>query len=175
MGERTWGTRRGMGPVASTRIPGIMSGRSHDQQGMAATCKDSTHEVNEGGERWWDWRMGPYELRRGSNVPEAVPETAPAWVMPPSGKGALGTRRSRRPRPFRTPSRAQRSPWSSGRGGRPTRPSGGGCVPSLEPSAAWEDRPPGNACRAEVRTGLGKSDRPGSQGGLRSHEPWEPD
>jgi hypothetical protein len=61
MGERTWGTRRGMGPVASTRIPGIMSGRSHDQQGMAATCKDSTHEVNKGGERWWDWRMGPYE------------------------------------------------------------------------------------------------------------------
>ena len=51
-----------MGPVASTRIPGIMSGRSHDQQGMAATCEDSTHEVNEGGERRWDWRMSPYEL-----------------------------------------------------------------------------------------------------------------
>jgi hypothetical protein len=62
MGECTWETRRGMGPVASARIPGIMSGRSHDQQGMAATCEDSTHEVNEGGERRWDWRMSPYEL-----------------------------------------------------------------------------------------------------------------
>jgi hypothetical protein len=29
---------------------------------MAATCEDSTHEVNEGGERRWDWRMSPYEL-----------------------------------------------------------------------------------------------------------------
>ena len=54
-------------------------------------------------------------------------------------------------------------------------PTGGGCVPSLEPPAVWEDRHPGNVCRAEVRTGLGKPDRPGSQGGLRSHEPWEPD
>ena len=31
------------------------------------------------------------------------------------------------------------------------------------------------ACRAEVRTGLGKSDRPGSQGGLWERGPWEPD
>jgi hypothetical protein len=54
-----------------------MSGRSHDQQGMAATCKDSTHEVPKGGERWWDWRMGPYELRRGSNVPRGGPGDRP--------------------------------------------------------------------------------------------------
>src|SRR5262249_24183955 len=44
MGRCTRGTRRGMGPVASTQIAGIMSGRSHDQQGMAATCEDSRHE-----------------------------------------------------------------------------------------------------------------------------------
>jgi hypothetical protein len=77
MGECTWGTRRGMGPVASTRIPGIMSGRSYDQQGMAATCEDSTHKATESGERWWDWRMGPYELGRGSNVPRGGPRDRP--------------------------------------------------------------------------------------------------
>ena len=38
--------------------------------------------------------------------PEAVPETAPAWVTPKPGKGALDTRRSRRSRPFRTLSRS---------------------------------------------------------------------
>src|SRR5262249_28169777 len=104
-----------------------------------------------------------------------VPETALAWVTPPPGKGALDTRRSRRPRPFRTLSRAPRSTWGPGRGGRPTTLTGGGCVPSLEPSAAWADRLPENECRAEVRNGLGKPDRPGSKGGWRSHEPWEPD
>jgi hypothetical protein len=31
------------------------------------------------------------------------------------------------------------------------------------------------ACRAEVRTGLGKSDRPGSQGGLWERGSWESD
>ena len=77
MGECTWGTRRGMGPVASTRIPGIRSGRSYDQQGMAATCGDSMHKATESGERWWDWRMGPYELGRGSNVPRGGPRDRP--------------------------------------------------------------------------------------------------
>jgi hypothetical protein len=79
-----------MGPVASTRIPGIMSGRSHDQQGMAATCKDSTHEVNEGGERWWDWRMGPYERRRGSNVPRGGPGDRPGVGNAPAGQRGPG-------------------------------------------------------------------------------------
>ena len=79
-----------MGPVTSTRIPGIMSGRSHDQQGMAATCKDSTHEVNEGGERWWDWRMGPYELRRGSNVPRGGPGDRPDVGNAPVGQRGPG-------------------------------------------------------------------------------------
>ncbi len=67
-----------------------MSGRSHDQQGMAATCKDSTHEVNEGGERWWDWRMGPYELGRGSNVPRGGPGDRPGVGNTPAGQRGPG-------------------------------------------------------------------------------------
>src|SRR4051794_12048482 len=111
----------------------------------------------------------------GVTSPEAVPETAPARVTPVPGKGALGTRRLRRPGPFRTSSRAQRSNRGSERGGRPTMRTGGGCVPSLELPAAWEDLPSGDACRAEGRTGLGKTDRPGSEGGLRRQELREPD
>ena len=64
-----------------------MSGRSHHQQGMAATCGDSTHKSIESDERGWDWRMGPYELGRGSNVLRGGP------------RGRSGAGNARAPRP----------------------------------------------------------------------------
>jgi hypothetical protein len=57
-----------MGPVAYTRIAEIMSGRSHSQQGLAATCEDSPYKEDEVGERGWDWRMSPYERRWKGNA-----------------------------------------------------------------------------------------------------------
>jgi hypothetical protein len=47
MGMSTGGTRRGKGPSACIRIAEIMSGRSYDQQRLAATCKDFLHKEPE--------------------------------------------------------------------------------------------------------------------------------
>jgi len=47
MGICTWGTRRGMGPSAYTRIAEIMSGRAISQQGLVTTCEDPSYEENE--------------------------------------------------------------------------------------------------------------------------------
>ncbi len=44
MGNRTWKTRRGMGPSAYARIAEIMSGRAIAQQGLVTTCKDPATE-----------------------------------------------------------------------------------------------------------------------------------
>ena len=43
-GKSTRGSRRGMGPSTYTRRMEITSGRSHFQQGLAATCKDREEE-----------------------------------------------------------------------------------------------------------------------------------
>jgi hypothetical protein len=45
----------------------------------------------------------------------------------------------------------------------------GGCESALKPRAVRE----GDRRGAKVRTGLGKSHCPGSQGGLRKRGPWE--
>src|SRR5580692_12181508 len=61
--------RRGRGPGNQGKIRRITSRRFRWQQGLVATCVDSSHEaIAEGEERRRDRRMSPYELRRRSNV-----------------------------------------------------------------------------------------------------------
>ena len=48
----------------------------------------------------------------------------------------------------------------------------GVCEPVLKPRAHGKTHIWQMACRAETRTGLGKSDRPGSQGGLWKRGLW---
>ncbi len=49
----------------------------------------------------------------------------------------------------------------------------GVCEPALKPKTLWKDLCLKNfTVRAETKTGLGKSDRPGLQGGLRKRGLW---
>jgi hypothetical protein len=57
--------------------------------------------------------------------------------------------------------RTMECPWKQTQGGR------GGCGSALKPRVLWE----GDRREAKVRTGLGKTHRPGSQGGLRKRGP----
>jgi hypothetical protein len=92
---------------------------------------------------------------------QAALEAAPARVTPAPGKGALGTRRLRPRVRTRTLSRILRylrrgegvaqTPRRRGEGCASTAVSRRGGRPALT-----------NTVRAEARTGLGKSDRPGS-------------
>jgi hypothetical protein len=170
MGACTRGTRRGMGPVAFTRIAEIMSGRSRFQQGLAATCKDCPYKESEGGERDWDWRMSPYELRREGNAFRQ--DARHLAVCGYTGDGQRGSGRSavswRQPAARHRTGDLQVCPTR--RGGQQTTCDGGGCVPALKPLRPREDWPPENYLwsRGQNRT---RENRPSGIAG-RLMETW---
>ena len=96
---------------------------------------------------------------------EVARDATPGSVTPAAGKGALGTWRPQDGP--RTQSRggtrsSTRSRRYEGRACERTVGGRGVCESALEP----HDRREGSQGKAGVRTGLGKTDRPGSQGGL---------
>src|ERR1700738_5410819 len=81
--------RRGRGPGNQGKIRRITSRRSRWQQGLVATCVDSSHEaIAEGEERRRDRRMSPDELRRRGNVPPGGVHASP--VLGNTGSGQRG-------------------------------------------------------------------------------------
>lgn len=87
----TGGKGRGMGPSTYTRIMEITSGRTVCQQGLAATCKDSSVEAEAiVGERHSVLRMSQYERRRPGNAGREG-----AGHPPEEGHTRLGRRGSR--------------------------------------------------------------------------------
>lgn len=144
MGVCTRGTRRGMGPVAFTRIAEIMSGRSHSQQGLVATCEDCPYKESEVGERERDWRMSPYELRRRGNAFRQ--DARHLAVCGHTGGGQRGSGHSavscRQPVTRHRTGIMQACPAELG--SQQTTCVVGGCVPALEPLRLWEDWPPEN-------------------------------
>ena len=83
------------------------------------------------------------------------------WVTPTACKGALGTWRSPRWGPDFEPGHHHREARTKSG----DKPHSSGVYVSLHLSLLENGQVPD--LQAKVRTGLGKSDRPGSQGGLR--------
>jgi len=154
MGICPQGARRGMGPVAYTRIAEIMSGRSHSQQGLAATCEDSPYKEDEVGERGWDWRMSPYERRwKGNAFRQDARHLA---IRGHTGDGQRGSGHSAVLRWQLVSSHRAGAirGCNAGRGGQQTMYAEGGCVPALEPQRPWEGWHPENGVqgRGQNRT-----------------------
>jgi hypothetical protein len=102
---------------------------------------------------------------------EVSREDTQARVAPEPGKGALGTRR---PWIVTAPRhRAGYMPYSLTHGKSRNKPEHAGVYAGQCLSLASPGKAPAWKCaRAEARTGLGKSDRPGSQGGLGKRRTW---
>jgi hypothetical protein len=120
------------------------------------------------------WRMSPYERRRRGNALPGGLRGHPGARHRAKGLWALGGLMLH---PHQTQSwiLRPRSLWGEGMGQRAVV--GVDASQRLSASGATEDPSPTNRVRAEARTGLGKPDRPGSQGGQRKRDPrwkWEP-
>jgi len=181
LGEETGASTLGATGVGvqtrTDRSAEIASGRTVAQQGLAATCKDPSHEAKpEAGGGQWSGAWARRSDEGGVTPTEEMHDISHPAVTPTGGKGALGTWRSQggarilsREKPTLE---AGTSLWAN-------RRARGGCEPALEHRYDWE----GPQRRAKVRTGLGKSHRPGSQGGLwkrgqngsRNEAHWETD
>jgi hypothetical protein len=138
MGTGTRGARRGMGPVAYTRIAEIMSGRSHFQQGLAATCEDSPYKEHEVGERGWDWRMSPYERRWKGNAFRQDARHLAIHGYTGDGQRGSGHSAVSWSQPISRHRTGVIRGCNAGRGGQQTMAAEGGCVPALEPLRPWE-------------------------------------
>jgi len=99
---------------------------------------------------------------------DAALDAATRRATPGASEGALGTWRFRRSGGHRTQSRVWLIPdWRDGSAGEPALAEVyARCRLSL--AATGQTR----GGWAKVRPGLGKSDRPGSQGGLENRGPW---
>jgi hypothetical protein len=97
---------------------------------------------------------------------QAALEAAPARVTPAPGKGALGTRWPRAVGTLQTQCWVTRR-LHRGEGAMQTPPRRGEGCASTAVSRCGGRSALRNGYRAEARTGLGKSDRPGSQRGFR--------
>ena len=120
------------------------------------------------------WRMSPYERRRGGNSPPGGLRGRPGADNARSGQRgsghsaatSVGTRQTQSwsLRRLRCGEGAMQTPPRRGEGCASTAVSPHGGRPALT-----------NTVRAEARTGLGKSDRPGSQRGFRKRGQLEHD
>ena len=164
------GARRGMGPVAYTRIAEIMSGRSRSQQGLVATCKDCPYKETEVGERKWDWRMSPYERRRKGNAFRQ--DARHLAVSGYTGDGQRGSGHSAVSPGQLISKHRVGIMWvsSARRSGRQTRDDGGGCVPALKPLYPWEGWQPENDLRSRGQNRT-RENRPSGIAG-RLMETW---
>jgi len=144
-----------------------MSGRTVHQQGLATTCKDC---VNEGKTEVMQRRavrhMSPYERRRRGNALPGVHPTHPSTSAVAKGLWTLGG--------FRYGGCTQTSSWIHAIKERKlehkiTELNCDACKPMLKSQASQEDLCLKKCCaEPRFRTGLGKSDRPGSQGVLET-------
>ena len=182
MDKRSRGARRGMGPSACTRVAEIMSGRAISQQGLAATCKDPVLKAEaEARGGFWSgaWARRSYE--GGVTPSEETLEVSPIVGNTRGGQRSPGY--SAVPTAERRGDMAGSCAWpNSSSVWTLSRPGQDSCCwgketgkPPVQGVYACQRLSLGiygqardriNECRAEVRTGLGKSDRPGSQRGF---------
>ncbi len=182
MDERSRGARRGMGPSACTRVAEIMSGRAISQQGLAATCKDPARKAEaEARGGFWSGAWARMSCEGGATPSEETLEVSPTVGSARGGQRSPGysavAARERRgdmagPRAWSNSS----SVWTMSRPGQDSRcwdeetgkppTQGVYACQRLSLGICGQARDLTNECRAEVRTGLGKSDRPGSQRGF---------
>jgi hypothetical protein len=182
MDERSRGARRGMGPSVCTRVAEIMSGRAISQQGLAATCKDPAFKAEaEARGGFWSGAWARMSCEGGVTPSEETFEVSPTVGSARGGQRSPGysavAERGRRGdmAGLRAWSNSS-SVWTMSRPGQDSRcwdeetgkPPTQGVYASqrLSLGDCGQARDLTNECRAEVRTGLGKSDRPGSQRGF---------
>jgi hypothetical protein len=124
---------------------------------------------NRGARRRAVWRMSPYERRRRGNALRGVPRGRPDEAVRQRGSGHSAVPMSC-VQPDTELGQLQRRSRGEG-ASKPGRERSG-----RESPHELRDGPgrplPINVVRAEVKTGLGKSDRPGLQGGLRKRGRW---
>jgi hypothetical protein len=177
------GARWGMGPSACTRVAEIMSGRAISQQGLAATCKDPACKAKakaRGG--FWSGAWARMSCEGGVTPSEEILEVSPTVGSARGGQRSPGysavAARGRRGGMAMGSTRPNSSSvWTRSRPEQDSRcwdeetgkPPAQGVYASqrLSLGTRGQARDLKNACRAETRTGLGKSDRPGSQRGFR--------
>ncbi len=182
MDKRSRGARRDLGPSASTRIAEIMTGRAVSQQGLAATCKDPAFKaVAEARGGFWPGAWARMSCEGGVMPSEGTFEVSPSVGSARGGQRspgysavAAGERRGDMTGLCACSNSC--SLWTMSRLGQDSRcwdedagkPSTQGvyACQRLSLGVCGQARDLINECRAEVRTGLGKSDRPGSQRGL---------
>jgi hypothetical protein len=173
-----------MGPSACIRVAEIMSGRANSQPGLAETCKDPAHKAEARA------REGVSSGARAlMSHEEGVMPSAETLEVSPTVDNARGGRRSPGYSAVAAAGRggdmARGSPSpKSSRVWTMSRPGYGSCCrdegtgkPSTQRvyasqhlglGAAGQARDPTNEWSAEIRTGLGQSDRPGSPRGFRN-------
>ena len=171
-----------MGPSACTRVAEITSGRAISQQGLAATCKDPARKAEaEARGGFWSGAWARISCEGGATPSEVTFEVSPTVGNARGGRRSPGysavAARERRggmagPRAGSNSS----SVWTMSRPGhdsrcwdeetgKPTMQGVYACQ-RLSLGVVGQARDLTNECRAEVRTGLGKADRPGSQRGF---------
>ena len=176
------GARWGMGPSACTRVAEIMSGRAISQQGLAATCKDLANKAQaEARGGFWSGAWARMSCEGGATPSEEAREASPTAGNTRGGQrspgySAVAVRRRRgdmavgsswpNSSPVWTMSRPGPADacWDEETGKPPAQ--GVHASQRLSLGVRGQARTLINACRAETRTGLGKSDRPGSQRGF---------
>ena len=170
VGKCTQGGRRGMGPGDHARGTGPTSGRTPSQQGAGSNLqRPRVRGKTAAAQRGGVWRMSPYERRRRGNAFSGGLRGHPGSHCRAKGLWALGGHMRH---PHQTLIWALRtgSLWGEGMGQRSVTDAD--ASQRLSAAGATEGPSPINRVRAEARTGLGKSDRPGSQGGRRKRGPW---
>jgi hypothetical protein len=128
------------------------SGRSSSQQGLTATCTDLVSEGHTEARGGWRTGAGARRSDEGGGTPaDVIRVITTREVTPRSCKGALGTWQFQA-YPDMLGRGTMERPWKQ------TIPRRGVCESALKLRAVWE----GDRREAKVRTGLGKSHRPGS-------------
>ena len=154
--------------ASSERSAEITSGRAIYQQGLTATCKDPPNEdESEGGGRDLVWRMSSYERGRRGNAHRG--DARHSHVV--GNAGDVRRSSGHLADPGRVPDTEPGVPDPRSRGEPVGKLQCGGvyaCQRLSLPLGGKTFR--GNA---KVRTGLGKSDRPGSQGGPGKRGTWQ--
>jgi hypothetical protein len=160
-GQEHRGDRRGMGPGTWGRTRGDNVGKDPLPAGAGSNLQRSAERgTTEGGGRDRVWRMSPSERRRRGNALRGGarhhPGAGNARVRQ-RGSGHLAVPgRSSDAEPRGADPRSRDEPM-----GKPKRVGVDACQ-RLSHALAGK----AHGGKAKVRTGLGKSDRPGSQGGL---------
>jgi len=159
--------RRGMGPGIQRRVRRDNVGKGHLPAGAGGNLRrPAVRGIAEGGGRDLVWRMSPYE--RGGRGNARRRRAGHGGADGHAGGARGGSGHSVAPNNGPDAELGERSFRSRG------DPAGKLLREGVYASQRLSFARVGKACRgnAEVRTGFGKTDRPGSQGGLRKRELW---